>query len=170
MIIAAPAAHAYAMMYCLQGQAYVVTCSGPNNDDCWTNAAGGCVGSWAIELDASAIVPSTPEGGSIRNPVRQTASLLHDWRPDPKSWTRPSDRFMSSLRSQGVQGRLSVPASRLAPYVPDRAALGSMTAAATPGTGFGGASGGVPPRSVQPSTSIRAGETATPPSGAPTPR
>lgn len=90
LVLAAPAANAYQMMYCLEGQAYVVTCTGPNNDDCWTHAAGGCFGAWAIELDLVAITPDAPTRGSTRDPVRQTASLLQDWRPDPKSWTRPS--------------------------------------------------------------------------------
>ena len=162
LALAAPAANAYQMLYCLVGQAYVVTCSGPNNDDCWTNAAGGCAGSWAIELDLTAVVPDPPTRGSTRDPIRQTASLLRDWRPDPKSWTRPSERFMTSLRRQGVQGRLAVPAERLTPLLP------SATQAA-PGPGFGGASGGVPPGRVRPDNQIRSAEPA-PQSAPSTPR
>lgn len=151
LLLAAPAANAYAMMYCLEGHAYVVTCSGPNNDqDCWTSAAGGCVGSWAIELDLSAIVPDAPTRGSPRDGVRQAESLLRDWRPDQKSWIRPSERFMAGLHRQGVQGRLAVPASRISPYMPDTTAISPESAEqgvrATP---HGGASGGVPPLSTQ---------------------
>lgn len=114
-VAAAPAANATAMMYCLQGQAYVVTCTGPNNADCWTSAAGGCAGSWAIELDLVAAEPNPPRTGSPRDPVRQTAGLLTEWRPEPGSWSRPPERFIASLRRQGVQGRLAVPVERLSP-------------------------------------------------------
>lgn len=164
LVLAAPAANAYAMMYCLEGQAYVVTCTGPNNDDCWTNAAGGCVGAWAIELEQSAIAPDTPTRGSPRDPIRQTASLLHDWRPDPKTWSRPSERFMAGLKQQGVQGRLVVPARRLAPLLPS-------TTEAAPGHGgtFGGATGGVPPRAAHADGQIRRAEPAPPPAAS-TPR
>jgi hypothetical protein len=119
-VFAAPAANAAAMMYCLEGQAYVVTCTGPNNSDCWTSAAGGCVGAWAIELDLVAVEPNPPRTGSPRDPVRQTAGLLRDWRPEPTSWNRPSDRFVAGLRRQGVQGRLAVPIDRLPPGAAER--------------------------------------------------